>query len=51
MAAFLKRYESTSIELQGYASKGQCSTQFEAVKKERAAHVKRALDQQWYSTV
>ncbi|WP_192890605.1 OmpA family protein [Vibrio bathopelagicus] len=43
MAAFLKRYESTSIELQGYASKVGNAAHNLKLSKERAAHVKRAL--------
>ncbi|KAA8672419.1 OmpA family protein [Vibrio gigantis] len=44
MAAFLKRYESTSIELQGYASKVGNAAHNLKLSKERAAHVKRALN-------
>ncbi|MGF1853619.1 OmpA family protein [Vibrio satsumensis] len=43
MAAFLKRYESTSIELQGYASKVGNSEHNLKLSKERALHVRRAL--------
>lgn len=43
MAAFLKRYEGTSIELQGYASKvGNAKHNLE-LSKERASNVRRAL--------
>ncbi|ROO75538.1 outer membrane protein OmpA-like peptidoglycan-associated protein [Vibrio crassostreae] len=43
MAAFLKRYESTSIELQGYASKVGNAAHNLKLSKERASHVRRAL--------
>ncbi|MEZ9146621.1 OmpA family protein [Vibrio sp. 10N.286.52.C3] len=43
MAAFLKRYESTSIELQGYASKVGNAEHNLKLSKERASHVRRAL--------
>ncbi|MEZ9515171.1 OmpA family protein [Vibrio splendidus] len=43
MAAFLKRYESTSIQLQGYASKVGNTKHNLMLSKERASHVRRAL--------
>ncbi|WP_017093204.1 OmpA family protein [Vibrio splendidus] len=43
MAAFLKRYEGTSIELQGYASKVGNAKHNLKLSKERASHVRRAL--------
>ncbi len=43
MAAFLKRYESTTIELQGYASKVGNAEHNLKLSKERAANVRRAL--------
>ncbi|MEZ8673589.1 OmpA family protein [Vibrio cyclitrophicus] len=43
MAAFLKRYESTSIELQGYASKVGSANHNLDLSKERASNVMRAL--------
>ncbi|CAK1721369.1 OmpA-like domain-containing protein [Vibrio crassostreae] len=43
MAAFLKRYEGTSIELQGYASKVGNAKHNLKLSKERASNVRRAL--------
>ncbi|WP_435246938.1 OmpA family protein [Vibrio sp. nBUS_14] len=43
MAAFLKRYEGTTIELQGYASKVGNAEHNLKLSKDRASHVKLAL--------
>ncbi|MEZ8735243.1 MULTISPECIES: OmpA family protein [unclassified Vibrio] len=43
MAAFLKRYESTTIRLQGYASKVGNAAHNLDLSKERASNVRRAL--------
>lgn len=43
MAAFLKRYESTTIRLQGYASKVGNSAHNLELSKKRASNVRRAL--------
>ncbi|WP_373417274.1 OmpA family protein [Vibrio sp. D449a] len=43
MAAFLKRYETTTIQLQGYASKTGNTEHNLMLSKERAANVRRAL--------
>lgn len=43
MAAFLKRYETTTIQLQGYASKTGNAEHNLELSKERAANVRRAL--------
>jgi len=43
MAAFLKRYETTTIQLQGYASKTGNAEHNLMLSKERAANVRRAL--------
>lgn len=43
MAAFLKRYESTTIRLQGYASKVGNSAHNLDLSKKRASNVRRAL--------
>lgn len=43
MAAFLKRYETTTIQLQGYASKTGNAQHNLILSKERAANVRRAL--------
>ncbi|KAB0286898.1 OmpA family protein [Vibrio fortis] len=43
MASFLKRYETTTIQLQGYASKTGNAEHNLMLSKERAANVRRAL--------